>query len=224
MPESERVTPRGEAAALMPPPRPREFYERGVLVEGVTTILAPAKYLYEFWRDPTRLPLLIRPLEDVQVLDAMRSRWTVRGAEGTRLEWVAQIINDQPGRVLAWRSVEAAAVHHVGAIRFTPAPGGQGTEMRVRLEYVLPDDEAGRSLARALGHHPDARLRTDLARFKQLVETGEIATGDVVPPAVSIRSDAGAHRAREWTPDAVTEASSESFPASDAPGWRSESL
>jgi uncharacterized membrane protein len=53
--------------------------------------------------------------------------------------------------------------------RFSAAPGDQGTEIVVELEYT-PDP-----IAKLRGEDPPTKLADELRRFKQLVETGEVA-------------------------------------------------
>ena len=60
-------------------------------------------------------------------------------------------------------------------MRFKPATGGRGTEVRVRLQYDPPAGKVGATVAWLLGHEPSQTIREDLRRFKQLMETGEIA-------------------------------------------------
>lgn len=58
-------------------------------------------------------------------------------------------------------------------VRFTPAPGGRGTEVRVEFERQ-PRGPVSAAVMRWLGGDPTGQLRQDLRRFKQLVETGEV--------------------------------------------------
>ena len=62
--------------------------------------------------------------------------------------------------------------------RFTPAPGGRGTEIRVQLQYAPPGGIVGRTFAKLFGEEPEQQVSEDLRRFKQLMETGEIAVSD----------------------------------------------
>lgn len=58
-------------------------------------------------------------------------------------------------------------------VEFRQAPGGRGTEVRVTVDYS-PRGAIARALARLFGGDPLGRIREDLRRFKQLVETGEV--------------------------------------------------
>lgn len=131
---------------------------------------------YQFWRDLARLPTFMQHLESVTVIDDKRSHWCATGPAGRSVEWDAEITDDQPGRLLAWRSAPGADVDNQGEVRFDPAPGGKGTLLQVRMQYRPPAGRAGALVARLLGEEPSIQVRQDLRRFKQLLETGEIAT------------------------------------------------
>ena len=79
-------------------------------------------------------------------------------------------------------------MHHAGAIRFRPAPGGRGTEVRLDVEYEPPASALGRSVARLFGSATEYRVEEDLRRLKQLLEAGETATtrGQPRGPAPSV--------------------------------------
>ena len=66
-------------------------------------------------------------------------------------------------------------------VSFAPAPAGRGTELWVELTQDPPGGDLGRVLLKATGKDRATRLADDLRRFKQLVETGEIARSDATP-------------------------------------------
>ncbi|MES2316940.1 MAG: SRPBCC family protein [Pseudomonadota bacterium] len=131
---------------------------------------------YASWRDLARLPTFMQHLLSVEVIDERRSHWCAKGPAGRQIEWDADITDDQPGRLLAWRSVEGADVENAGSVRFAPGPGGKGTLLEVEMSYQPPAGRAGALVARLFGEEPSIQVRQDLRRFKQLMETGEIPT------------------------------------------------
>jgi uncharacterized membrane protein len=149
---------------------------RGVNVEEVVTINASPDALFAFWRRLELLPRFMDHLVSVSQLDSRRSRWVAKAPAGRTVEWDAEIINEITGELIAWRTVEGADVVSAGSVRFTPAPGGRGTEVRVRLQYDPPAGKIGATVAWLLGHDPAATIREDLRRFKQLMEAGEVPT------------------------------------------------
>jgi len=150
--------------------------ERGVNLEEVVTINADPDALYAFWRRFDLLPSFMPHLVAVDAIDSRRSHWVARAPGGRTVQWDAEIINEIPGELIGWRTLDGADVVSAGSVRFRPATGGRGTEVRVRLQYDPPAGKIGAALAWLLGHDPASTIREDLRRFKQLMETGEIAT------------------------------------------------
>jgi uncharacterized membrane protein len=147
---------------------------KAVKVERSVTIDHPPADLYRFWRNFENLPAIMRHLESVTVLDEGRSRWRAKAPAGQSVEWEAEIINEIPGELIAWKSVHDATVPNAGSVHFRPAPGGRGTELKVVLEYQPPAGKLGSMVAKLFGEEPDKQVREDLRRFKQMVEAGEV--------------------------------------------------
>ena len=145
-------------------------------MEEVVTINAPAEQLFGYWRNLSQLPTFMNHLISVQQMDYRRSHWVARAPAGRTVQWDAEIINEIPGELLGWRTLDGADVVSAGSVRFTPSTGGRGTEVRVRLQYEPPAGKVGATVAWLLGHEPSQTIREDLRRFKQLMETGEVPT------------------------------------------------
>jgi uncharacterized membrane protein len=150
--------------------------EAGIRLQHAITIDRPARELYDFWRDFTNLPQIMDHLESVEVLDGNRSHWKVKGPAGSTVEWDAEITEDRPGELIAWRSLEGADVDNVGSVRFVPAANDRGTVVRIDLAYDPPAGRVGATIAKLFGRGPGQEIRSDLRPFKQLMETGEITT------------------------------------------------
>ncbi len=155
---------------------PEEYFDRGIHVAQSFTIDKDPMDLYRFWRDFENLPRIMDHLESVKNVDDRRSHWVVRGPMGRTVEWDAEVINDEPGRLIAWRSLEGADVDNAGSVRFVPAPGNRGTEVKVVLDYVPPAGRVGALVARLFGENPEQQIQEDLRHFKQMMESGEIPT------------------------------------------------
>ena len=76
----------------------------GVKIDREITVAAPPERLYYFWRNFENLPRIMSHVESVQILSETRSRWRVKAPAGTTVEWEAEIINDRPPHVIAWRT------------------------------------------------------------------------------------------------------------------------
>ena len=160
---------------------PEEYFERGIHVEQSMTVERTPWDLYSFWRNFENLAQFLHHVESVKVLDEKRSHWVVRAPAGTTVEWDAEIINDEPNSLIAWRSLANANVDNAGSVRFVPGPEGRGTEVRVVIDYIPPGGRVGKWVATMFGKNPSHQIREDLRRFKRLMETGEIPTVEGQP-------------------------------------------
>lgn len=66
-------------------------------------------------------------------------------------------------------------------VSFAPAPGDRGTELIVEFEHDPPAGSLGDVALKLAGRDFATQLSDDLRRFKQRVETGEIARSDATP-------------------------------------------
>jgi uncharacterized membrane protein len=144
----------------------------GTKIERSIVVYAPPDRVFRFWRNFANLPRFMDHLGEVQVLDARRSRWIARGPGGVRVEWEAEIINEVPNELIAWRST-GGDVDHAGSVHFEPGPGGRGTTVRVSLQYDPPGGTAGHAVASLLGGDAGTRIEQDLEKFKRMIESGE---------------------------------------------------
>lgn len=147
---------------------------KAVKVERAVTISRPRHELYAFWRDFTNLPQFMEHLESVRLDSPTRSHWTAKAPGGSTVEWEAEIVNDVPDQIIAWKSVGDPDVANAGAVNFSDAPGDRGTIVKVTLDYEPPGGRFGAFVARLFGEDPDRQVRDDLQRFKQLMETGDV--------------------------------------------------
>lgn len=153
--------------------------------EHAITINRPLEDVYRFWRNLENLPRFMSHLESVRVTGDRTSHWVAKAPAGRTVQWDAEITEDWPGKRIAWRSLEGADIDNAGQVGFERAPGGRGTEVRVRIDYKPPAGKAGVTIARLLGEEPGQQLKGDLYRFKQVMETGEV-----------VHSDSSIHRGR----------------------------
>lgn len=149
-----------------------------VRVERVTTINRPVHEVYDFWKRFENFPRFMRHLVSVESLPNGRSRWRAKAPAGMTVAWEAELVEDRHGEWIAWRSVKGSGIQNSGSVRFSPAPGARGTEVRVQLQYSPPAGSVGRGIAWLFGEEPDQQIHHDLHRFKQLMETGEIPLSD----------------------------------------------
>lgn len=154
---------------------------RGIKVVRAITILKPASVLYRFWRDVRNLPRIIHHPAVITPTSDTESHWEVSAPAGKTVAWDALLINDQPDRLIAWRSREGGDVDHAGSVRFEAAPGDAGTEVTVALEYDPPGGKLGAAVAKLWGDSASSQVYDALRRFKVLMEGGEIPSTDAQP-------------------------------------------
>jgi uncharacterized membrane protein len=154
---------------------------RGTGVEESVAINRGADELFEFWRNLELLPMVMPQLASVEIVGHRRSHWIAKGPAGWRTEWYADIINEIPNQLLAWRTVEGSELVSAGSVHFEHGPVGRGTVVRVKLQYDPPGGRLGAAFAWAFGDDPSHVIREGLRRFKQLMETGEIPTTEGQP-------------------------------------------
>ncbi len=152
------------------------FFRRGIHVEEAVTIQRPREEVYQFWRNFENLPRFMNHLKSVEIIDDKTSRWVAKAPAGYGVEWNAEIINEEPGSLIAWRSLLGADVDNRGAVRFRDAPQGRGTEVKVTIEYIPPAGRLGAAVAGLFGEDPRRQIRDDLRRLRQILETGEVPT------------------------------------------------
>jgi len=165
----------GAQSGLAPADPGAVYLRRSIIVNR------PAAELYQMWRNLEELPKFMSHLLSVQNGEGNRSHWTAKGPGGSRVEWDAQIEEERPNEFISWRSLENADVESAGSVRFEPATGGRGTIVRVEMHYRPPAGKAGALIAKLMGQSPDKQIAVDLLRFKQIAETGEIASTEGQP-------------------------------------------
>lgn len=150
---------------------------RSIEVRRAITVNAPQDEVYRFWRAFENLPRFMQHLESVQVLDERRSHWKAKAPAGSSVEWDAEVVEDRPNELIAWRSLGNAEIPNRGSVRFLPSPQG-GTEVLVELSYQPPGGRLGSIVAKLFGEEPDIQVGSDLRRFKQVMELGEVTLSD----------------------------------------------
>jgi uncharacterized membrane protein len=144
------------------------------LTARAVTINRPAAELYAYWRDLSNLPSFMDNVVAITP-NGDRSHWVVKAPGGNTVEWDARITEDRPNELLAWTSEDGADVANSGRIEFRDA-GARGTVVTATIAYDPPAGIVGKLVAKMFQREPAIQARRDLRRFKQLMETGEIAT------------------------------------------------
>jgi uncharacterized membrane protein len=152
--------------------------QRGVRVRAATTVMEPREKVYRFWHDFANFPRFMYHLESVEVQGDGRSHWVAKAIAGRNVEWDAEVTDDRPNELIAWRSLPGSTVPNTGAVRFVDTPGGRGTEIHVEVVYDPPAGPLAVAVAKMFGEEPQQQVRDDLRRLKQVLETGDVVRSD----------------------------------------------
>ncbi len=150
-------------------------------IEQSIQVGVPVTTAYNQWTQFEEFPQFMEGVESVTQLDDTRLHWVAQIA-GKREEWDAQIVEQRPDQYVAWRATTGKA--NGGAVTFEPQ-GADRTRVTVRMSYEK--DGLAETLGAAVGADR-RRVKSDLERFKQLVESrgqesgawrGEVQQGEV---------------------------------------------
>ncbi|MBK0379448.1 SRPBCC family protein [Mucilaginibacter segetis] len=131
----------------------------------------PRQQVYEFWRKLDNLPLFMKHLESVEIIDETRSHWTLKlplGVPG--VSWEAEIVHDEPGYMIGWSSLPDSLIDNAGKVRFQDSPDGEGTLMDVVISYRPPAGGIGGGIAHVLNPVFKNMVDNDIRNFKQYMD------------------------------------------------------
>lgn len=133
-------------------------------VESSINVKVPVRTAYNQWTQFEEFPRFMEGVKEIRQLDDQHVHWIAEVA-GKQKEWDAEITEQIPDQRIAWRSVEGAP--NGGIVEFRPV-GSDETEIRVRMEFEPEGavEKVGSSL-----HAPEARVKGDLQRFKEFIES-----------------------------------------------------
>ena len=146
------------------------------MVVRAVTIGKPRDEVFAFFRDFSNLARFMENIRRIDVIDDTRSHWVVAAPADHEVEWDSVLTEEEPGRLLAWRTTEEAEVKNHGRVEFRDAPGGRGSEIHATIVYEPPAGALGKTVARLFQTEPGQQAKRDLRRLKMLLETGEIST------------------------------------------------
>jgi uncharacterized membrane protein len=130
----------------------------------------PVSTVYNQWTQFEEFPQFMEGVERVTQLDDKRLRWVAEIA-GTREEWDAEIVDQEPDRRISWRST--SGITNNGVVAFQPI--GPGTT-RVTLDLDVEPEGLKEKAGEKLGF-VSKRVEGDLKRFKEFIELRRVETG-----------------------------------------------
>ena len=139
-------------------------------VRTSTLIHADPLALYERWRNLEKVPTWQEQIERVTVTGERTAHWVMRSGDKT-MEWDSEILADEPGRRIAWRSIGGES-ENAGEVIFERSPGGRATMVTVLQEFRMA--KLASAWETIVGRNPKQAIIENLRHFKALAETGEI--------------------------------------------------
>ena len=151
-------------------------------IEQSIDVDVPVSTAYNQWTQFEEFPRFMEGVESVTQLDDTHLRWVAEIA-GRRHEWRAEISEQRPDERVAWHATEGKK--NAGVVTFHRLNDNQ-TRIMLQMEW---EPEGAMEQAGAAVGADDRRVKADLERFKELIESrgqetgawrGEVEQGDTV--------------------------------------------
>jgi uncharacterized membrane protein len=130
----------------------------------------PVRVAYDQWTQFEDFPRFMDGVKRVQQLDDTTLEWTA-DINGLERSWRAEIIEQEPDRVVAWRSTSGA--RNDGRVTFEPSAASR---TRATLELDVEPGDAVEKAGDRLGF-VERQVEGDLRRFKEFIESRGTPTG-----------------------------------------------
>jgi uncharacterized membrane protein len=178
-PNAEPVPESGSAGVILngrylAPPEDKDG-QRWIRTSAL--VQASAEDLYRRWRDIESAPEWQEQISLVARTGETTSHW-IMGIGEKRFEWDSEVLADEPGRRISWRSIGGDS-DNAGEVIFESAPGGHGTIVTVLQEFKL--GKFANAWETLVGRNPKQAVVENLRHFKAIAETGEIPRTDGQP-------------------------------------------
>ncbi|MEX2555861.1 MAG: SRPBCC family protein [Actinomycetota bacterium] len=141
------------------------------LIRESIDVDVPVSTAYNQWTQFEEFPRFMEGVDEVRQLDDTRLHWKAEIAGATR-EWEAKIVEQEPDRVIAWRSEEGVKL--AGRVTFEPID--DGSRSRITLEMEFDPEGFVEAVGDTLGF-VRARVGGDLERFKKFIEERGVESG-----------------------------------------------
>ena len=139
-------------------------------VEQSIQVDVPVSTAYNQWTQFEDFPQFMEGVEEVKQLDDRRLHWVAEfGGEHHELD--AEIVEQHPEERVAWRNIDGK--ENAGVVTFHKIGDGT-TRIAVQMDFV--PEGLKEKLGDALGV-PDRRVKGDLERFKEFIESRGQETG-----------------------------------------------
>ena len=139
-------------------------------IEQSIELDVPVETAYNQWTQFEEFPKFMEGVEEIRQLDDTHLHWVAEFG-GTRHEWDAVITEQLPDERVAWRNTDGK--ENAGVVTFHKLDDAHSKVM-VQMDFV--PEGIKEKLGDAIGA-PDRRVKGDLKRFKELIESRGAASG-----------------------------------------------
>ena len=130
----------------------------------------PVSSAYNQWTQFEEFPRFMEGVEEVRQLDDTRLHW-IASVAGKRAEWDAKILEQHPDRQISWVSEDGKTTR--GTVSFEQVAPSR-TRIELSMSYF---PEGAAELVGSAAGLDARRVRGDLERFKQLIESRGTESG-----------------------------------------------
>jgi uncharacterized membrane protein len=130
----------------------------------------PVRTAYNQWTQFEEFPRFMEGVEKVEQLDDTRLHWVAKVA-GKKKEWDAEITEQTPDQRVAWTATSGAP--NGGVVTFHRL---DDSTTRVTVQMEVEPEGPVEAVGAAAGM-PDRRVKGDLDRFKEFIESRGTETG-----------------------------------------------
>jgi uncharacterized membrane protein len=140
------------------------------VVDETIEVNVPVRTAYDQWTQFESFPHFMEGVEEVRQLTDTRTHWRTE-ISGVKREFDAEITEQVPDQRIAWRAVEGP--DQGGVVTFD-APDPNRTRILLELDYDPEGaiEQAGDKLGVV-----KRRVKGDLERFKEFIESRGVETG-----------------------------------------------
>jgi len=139
-------------------------------IEESIEVDVPVQTAYNQWTQFEEFPQFMDGVEEVRQIDETHVHWVVAFGGSTH-EWDAEITEQLPDERVAWRNTDGK--DNAGVVTFHKLDDGRSRVM-VQMDFV--PEGIKEKVGDKLGA-PDRRVKGDLKRFKELIESHSSETG-----------------------------------------------
>ena len=139
-------------------------------IEASIEVEVPVSTAYNQWTQFEEFPRFMEGVDEVKQLDDTHLHWKASFG-GKEHEWDAEITEQTPDQRIAWTSTDGKS--NAGVVTFHKLDDNRS---KIMLQLDWESEGMLEALGAAVGSD-DRRVKGDLARFKELIESRGVESG-----------------------------------------------